>query len=79
MKKKKLKGLNLNKKSISNLDGNQVNGGGFTQGCTDGCTPLQTAWNCSRGNCTGDCDNGATYICSNICPSGQALCSPDDD
>ena len=72
MKKKKLKGLKLNKKSISNLDSNQINGGemigdgNFTIGCTDGCTIFQTAWNCTRGNCTGDCDGGATYICTDL-------------
>ena len=69
MKKKDLKGLSLNKKSISNLNKDKITGGDdpirkFTNGCTDGCTPFQTAWNCSRGNCTGDCDGGASYICS---------------
>lgn len=70
MKKKNLKGLSLNKKSISNLNEEQIKGGRFTRGCTDGCTPLQTAWNCSAGNCTGDCSGGASYIC---------LCTPDDE
>lgn len=71
MKKKKLKGLKLDKKIISNLDNSKINGGneiaftngGCTIGCTDGCGPLQTLWNCTRGNCTGNCDGGATYIC----------------
>ncbi len=72
MKKKKLKGLKLDKKIISNLDNSKINGGndvldftngGCTIGCTDGCGPFQTLWNCSRGNCTGDCTGGATYIC----------------
>ncbi|MEM6720356.1 MAG: hypothetical protein AAF611_13610 [Bacteroidota bacterium] len=72
MKKKSLKGLKLNKKNISNLSQEQVTGGlpskYCTIGCTDGCTPAQTIWNCTRGNCTGDCDNGWSYICSLICP-----------
>jgi len=66
MKKKNLKGLSLNKKSVSNLNTNDLVGGGFTAGCTDGCTPFQTEWNCTRvgGNCTADCDLGN----SNLCP-----------
>ncbi len=72
MKKKNLKNLSLNKKSVSNLNEDLITGGDvsigkFTLGCTDGCTPFQTAWNCSRGNCTGDCDGGASYICSDVC------------
>ncbi|MEM6686109.1 MAG: hypothetical protein AAF617_10025 [Bacteroidota bacterium] len=73
MKKKKLTGLRLNKKEISNLNEVAVTGG-RTIGCTDGCSPLQTLWNCTRGGCTNDCEDGATYICSMICPSGQILC-----
>lgn len=55
MKKKKINSkLNLSKKIITNL--NEVKGGGFTDGCTDGCSPAQTAWNCTAGgNCSGDC------------------------
>ena len=77
MKKQKIKGLSLNKKSISNLTKSELQGGGFsdycTFGCTDGCTPAQTAWNCTRGNCTGDCGMGATYICSMLpgCVAGE--------
>jgi hypothetical protein len=73
MKKKNLKGLHLNKKEISNLTKVSANGGA-TVGCTDGCSPVQTLWNCTRGNCTNDCTDGATYICSMICPSGELLC-----
>ena len=73
MKKKNLKGLQLNKKEISNLTKVSVSGGA-TIGCTDGCSPLQTIWNCTRANCTADCTDGATYICSDICPSGKILC-----
>ncbi|MGH1387984.1 hypothetical protein [Kordia sp.] len=64
MKKQKLKNLNLNKKSISNLNHHAINGGaqGFTAGCTDGCGSAggATLWNCTEGNCTGDC---ATDFC----------------
>lgn len=70
MKKQKIKGLSLNKKSISKLNKDNVQGGGLsdycTFGCTDGCTPAQTAWNCTRGNCTGDCGHGFSYICSKM-------------
>lgn len=62
MKKKTLKGLELNKKSISNLNA-EVVGGKFSGGCTDGCTPFQTALNCSKGNCSQDCANGSTPFC----------------
>ncbi|QHI35830.1 hypothetical protein IMCC3317_11780 [Kordia antarctica] len=65
MKKKHLKGLALNKKSVSDLSPQNVVGGKFTGGCTDGCTPYQTVWNCTRGgDCSADCNNGN----SNICP-----------
>jgi hypothetical protein len=72
MKKKKLKGLRLNKKSISKLHQEQV-GGGFTEGCTDGCTPFQSEWNCTDGNCTGDCGNGLT-LNFNLCFSLVTVC-----
>ena len=66
MKKKSFKGLSLNKKSVSNLNPENITGGGFTAGCTDGCTPYQTAWNCTRGgDCTADCTGGNN---SNLCP-----------
>ncbi|WP_420574002.1 hypothetical protein [Kordia sp.] len=65
MKKQNLKGLSLNKKSVSNLNQQHVKGGGITDGCSDGCTPFQTAWNCTKGaDCTADCNNGN----SNLCP-----------
>ena len=63
MKKRNLKSLALNKKSISNLNSTGLNGGlaGFTSGCTDGCGPLTaTMWNCTEANCTADCD---TFVC----------------
>ncbi len=67
MKKKNLKSLKINKKSISNLNIENAKGGRFTGGCTDGCTPFQTAWNCTEGGaCTGDCDGGLSGI--NKCP-----------
>lgn len=64
MKKKNLKNLSLNKKSISNLNDDAVNGGGviITSGCTDGCTPIQTAWNCTRTNCSNDCGGGYSLV-----------------
>ncbi|MEM6720357.1 MAG: hypothetical protein AAF611_13615 [Bacteroidota bacterium] len=62
MKKKNLKGLSLNKKLISNLNKDEVMGGKFTTGCTDGCTPIQTAWNCTRTECSQDCTGGASFL-----------------
>ncbi|MGH1385717.1 class I lanthipeptide [Kordia sp.] len=63
MKKKDLKGLSLNKKLISNLNEEQLKGGiRFTRGCTDGCTPIQTAWNCTRTNCSDDCGGGISLL-----------------
>lgn len=61
MKKRKLGKLSINKKSISDLNREIVNGGLFSTGCSDGCTPFQTAFNCTLGNCTGDCGNGSGH------------------
>jgi hypothetical protein len=70
MKKKNLNGLKLNKKLISNLNEEQIVGGKFTTGCTDGCTPIQTAWNCTRTECSQDCGGGVSYI---------TICQPPQD
>ncbi len=73
MKKKKVNGkLNLNKKAISNLNAQAVNGG-FTSGCTDGCGPFQTEFRCTQGDCTNDCHTGPASInqsctCTKECP-----------
>jgi len=77
MKKQKLKHLSLNKKVVSNLNDENIKGGRFSQGCTDGCTDpdgftyfLCTMWNCTRGNCTEDC--GTNNICNSFsCPDDQ--------
>ncbi|WP_046755106.1 class I lanthipeptide [Kordia jejudonensis] len=66
MKKKALKGLALNKKSISNLNKEAINGGGFSDGCTDGCSPAQTWLNCTQADCTADCHGGASSICDTL-------------
>ncbi|AXG72189.1 hypothetical protein KORDIASMS9_04457 [Kordia sp. SMS9] len=76
MKKQKVSGLSLNKKSISDLSKQTVHGGATlycTFGCTDGCTIAQTAWNCTRGNCTADCTGGITWLCSALpgCVAGE--------
>ncbi len=60
MKKRNIKSLKLKKSSISNLNLEVYKGGGFTTGCSDGCTPLQTAFRCTLQDCTSNCDNG-TY------------------
>jgi len=58
MKKKKFnKKLSLNKETISNL--NDVKGGWFTGGCTDGCggsVMYCSQWNCTKQDCTADCN-----------------------
>jgi hypothetical protein len=69
MKKRKLPGkLNLNKKAISHLNSKTLNGNGawFTTGCTDGCSPAQTALNCTGTLCSNDCTNGASE--EPVCP-----------
>jgi hypothetical protein len=60
MKKQKINKLKLNKKSISELNQEVVHGG-FSSGCSDGCTPFQTALYCTNMNCTGDCGNGSFF------------------
>lgn len=56
MKKK----LELTKESITVLNGDSLDnlrGGGFTAGCTDG-LHCHTLWNCTRADCTNDCPPG---------------------
>ena len=55
MKKKDFNSkLKLSKNVVSNL--NEIEGGRLiTGGCTDGCSPLQTVWNCTKDNCSADC------------------------
>jgi hypothetical protein len=70
--------LQLNKQKIStltndqmeNMAGGQANqleaNAGFTGGCSDGCGIFQSAWNCSKANCTGDCAGGGSirsFLC----------------
>lgn len=44
------------KETLKNLEENKIKGGGWSSGCTDGCTTLTfTYWNCSKANCSGDC------------------------
>ncbi len=74
MKKKKVTvKLNLNKKAISNLNSRTVNGGWFTTGCSDGCTPVQTAWNCTGTFCSNDCNNGVSREPACTQPGDQFL------
>ena len=61
MKKKSFSSkLRLNKKAISHLNTTNVKGGWFTTGCTDGCSPAQTEWNCTGTMCSKDCTNGVS-------------------
>jgi len=63
MKKKKVKNLSLSRNTISNLShtlGGHHDGGvnDFSGGCTDGCGPFGSYWNCTKGGrCTSDCSN----------------------
>ena len=60
MKKKKIANkLNLNKKAISHLN-EEINGGFWSTGCSDGCSPAQTALNCTNAGCSNDCGNGVS-------------------
>ena len=63
--------LSLGKRTISKLESvemRQIAGGAFTDGCTDGCGPLQSAYNCSLANCTADCP------VSRMCPTDTTRC-----
>ncbi|KAA2239404.1 hypothetical protein F0L74_24695 [Chitinophaga agrisoli] len=44
--------------SLQNAEMDQLKGGDFTDGCSDGCSPFQTAWNCTKADCTADCTGG---------------------
>ena len=70
--KKVNKKLSLSKKIISDLD--SVKGGAFTGGCTDGCSPFATAWNCTNGGCTTDCEDpiGVEFSLLPGCGSNEA-------
>ncbi len=65
MKKRNIKSLKLKKSSISNLNLEVYKGGEFTTGCSDGCTPFQTAYRCTLLNCSNDCDAGSNipFVC----------------
>ena len=71
---KKIVKLNLKKDIIVNLDQSEssnIKGGGFTAGCTDGCTGSVagcTWWNCTEAGCTADCDT--LMICNSWSPCG---------
>jgi len=38
--------------------------GTCTKGCTDGCGPLRSMWNCSKADCTNDCPKPSITICA---------------
>ena len=73
MKKKDFNSkLKLSKNVVSNLT--NVKGGRLiTGGCTDGCSPLQTAWNCTQTNCSADCPPAPSYS-GNPCTDSNAIC-----
>lgn len=65
--------LTLSKKVVSSLENDRMRGvvggedvqgvtfdNGCTRGCTDGCGPFQTWWNCTRETCTADCTSSLT-------------------
>ncbi|AXG72187.1 hypothetical protein KORDIASMS9_04455 [Kordia sp. SMS9] len=73
MKKKKLKKIALNKKVVSRLNSDQIKGG-ETQGCSDGCSLFQTVMRCTQADCTSDCTDGLSWLCSFIeiiCVEGE--------
>lgn len=64
--------LQLNKQKVASLTNDQiegVNGGqgvlqqapgnaAWSAGCTDGCSPAGSFWNCTKANCSADCSGG---------------------
>lgn len=63
MKKKLTKNLKLSKKTVSSLSNEAIKGQGFSEGCSDGCTPFQTWVNCTAANCSADCGAGSIQNC----------------
>jgi hypothetical protein len=72
MKKQKLKKLSINKESISQLNSDSITGGN-TSGCSDGCSLFQTVLRCTQADCTADCDDGLSWLCTSWC-SGLLDC-----
>jgi len=35
-----------------------------TNGCTDGCGPLRSMWNCTKADCTNNCPKPSKAICT---------------
>ncbi|WP_312793481.1 class I lanthipeptide [Sphingobacterium sp.] len=56
--------------NLSEAQSKDVKGAGvaFTDGCTDGCTPLATQWNCTYGGCTNNCSGNWGCFTSDNCP-----------
>ncbi|WP_298417951.1 hypothetical protein [uncultured Kordia sp.] len=73
MKKRNFKSkLHLSKKIVSNLT--KVHGGKvITGGCSDGCSPIHSLWNCSKQNCTADCPPLITLE-TQPCTDSNAVC-----
>ena len=71
MKKKNLKGLSLNKKSVSNLNSNQVIGGASDSPTVcQACELTQGPTKCTDGNCIQTwadpgCLTGIPWLCPN--------------
>jgi len=64
--KKQIKKLNLNKRTISNLNASEMNqhvGGAKTQGNGHTCTQCQTNANCGTGYCTASCHCSGAQVC----------------
>ncbi|AXG68361.1 hypothetical protein KORDIASMS9_00576 [Kordia sp. SMS9] len=64
MKKKNFKSLKLNKKSISQLHGNAINGGSSA----DYTTPMACSHDCTR-HCSNHCETALSCPESEACPS----------
>ena len=52
--------------------------GGITGGCSDGCGPFESAWNCTRKQCSADCNTLDVCITWN-CPTGDDRCENPSD
>ena len=63
----------LRKEVISDLNKQQISGG-QTSGCSDGCSVFQTVLFCTQADCSADCNDGITWLCSfieQLCLAGE--------
>jgi len=77
-----MKKLKLNKETISQIYGGKPSGNmgiltlGRTcsAGCTDGCGPLESWFNCTKADCTNNCFTNPPSKCFIMCKVTEAPC-----